>query len=242
MTVETAAHIDAVALESERFARAARGPLDARVPSCPDWALGDLVWHLASVQWVWAEVVGKRALEREPIGQPEDRPDEELVPWFDEVSDRLVSALRSTDPTVRVWSWADGQQDVAWVARRQAHEAAVHRWDAQGALGTPEPIASDLAADGMAEFFDWMLTSEDATGFDGVVRVRLTPTDHGEARTVEVAEGRIDPSAEATPDVTVRGTASDLLLLLWRRVTADSVAVEGDRAALDRFLAVADLT
>jgi uncharacterized protein (TIGR03083 family) len=235
-------HVEALALESERFGRAARQALDVRVPSCPDWTLGDLVWHLSSVQWVWNEIVRARALERESIGQPDDRPDEALAAWFDEVSGGLVEALRSTDPEVRVWSWADGQQDVAWVARRQAHEAAVHRWDAQNALGTPEPIASDLAADGIAEFLDWMLTSEDVVGFDGTVRVGLAPTDREVARTIEVSDGRIDPTAEPTPDVTVRGSASDLLLLLWRRVGPDGVTVEGDRAALDRFLAVADLS
>ena len=240
--METAAHIDAIALESERFARAARGPFDVPVPSCPEWTLGDLVWHLASVQWVWAEVVKRLALEREPIGQPEDRPDEELAAWFDDVSAGLLEALRSTEPDVRVWSWAGGQQDVAWVARRQAHEAAVHRWDAQGALGSPDPIASDLAVDGIAEFFDWMLTSEDANGFEGVARVRLAPTDADAARTIEVTDGRIDPTAGTEPDVTVAGTASDLLLLLWRRVSPDAVSIEGDRTALDRFLTVADLT
>jgi len=34
--METAAHIDALELESERFGRAARGAFDTRVPSCPD--------------------------------------------------------------------------------------------------------------------------------------------------------------------------------------------------------------
>lgn len=160
--MESNAHVDALVMESERFGRAARGALDVRVPSCPEWTLGDLVWHLANVQWLWSEIVRRRELDRDGIGQPEDRPDEELAPWFDEVSAGLAEALRSTDPSVRVWSWADGQQDVAWVARRQAHEVAVHRWDAQGALGAPEPIGSDLAADGIGEFFDWMLEPEDA--------------------------------------------------------------------------------
>jgi uncharacterized protein (TIGR03083 family) len=239
--VRPSEHVDALALESERFGKAARGALDVRVPSCPDWTLGHLVFHLASVQWVWNEIVRARALEREAIGQPDDRPDGELAPWFDEVSTRLVEALRSTDPAVRVWSWANGQQDVAWVARRQAHEAAVHRWDAQASTGTPEPIASDVAADGIEEFFDWMLTSEDVVGFEGELAVGLAPTDHDDARTIAIGDGLLDPRAGASPDLTIRGTASDLLLLLWRRVPPDDVVVEGDRASLERFLAVADL-
>ena len=39
-------------------------------------------------------------------------------------------------------------------SRRQAHELAVHRWDAQLAAGAPQPIDRALAADGIQELFD----------------------------------------------------------------------------------------
>ena len=41
-----------------------------------------------------------------------------------------------------------------------------------------------------------------------------------------------------TADVTVRASASDLLLLLWRRLPADAapITIEGDRRMLDRWL------
>lgn len=241
--MEPRTHLEALRLESERFGRAARGPLDARVPSCPDWSLGDLVWHLGGVQWFWSEIVRTRATEREGIAQPLDPPDDELPSWFDDVSTGLVDVMEAADASMRVWSWAGGRQDVAWVIRRQAHEAAVHRWDAQRSIGEPEPIASALAADGIAEFFDWMFGPEDVAGAEGSVTVQLAPTDADATWVVGVRDGLIDLAAEpADADATARGSSSDLLLLLWRRIGPDDVQVEGDRAALQRFLALVDLS
>jgi uncharacterized protein (TIGR03083 family) len=241
--VETHRHLNAIRLESSRFSRAARGPLDARVPSCPEWSLGDLVWHLGGVQWFWSEVVRRRATDREGIEEHREMPDDRLPTWFDGVSEGLIGALVSSDPGTRVWSWAGGQQDVAWVARRQAHEAAVHRWDAQLATGEPEPIDAALAADGIDEFFEWMFGPEDVQGFDGSVGVHLAPTEGETTWVVSVRDGRIDLGGDAaTADVTARAPASDLLLLLWRRVGPDDVKIEGDRSALERFLAIVDLS
>lgn len=235
------AHLDALRLESERFGRAARGPLDAPVPSCPEWTLGDLVWHLAGVQFFWEQVVRTRATDRAGIEEALDRPDDELPPWFDEVSAGLVKALEDVEAGTRVWSWAGGEQDVAWVARRQAHEAAVHRWDAQRAIGEPTPIASDLAADGIDEFFEWMIGPEDVATLEGSVAVRLSSPDAGRVWTWARPLDRI--TGRATPvDVSFTGSASDLLLLLWRRLTPEDVKIAGDPRASERFLAIADLT
>ena len=44
-------------IESESAAAAATispASLDARVPSCPDWSLTELIWHLGRVQRFWA--------------------------------------------------------------------------------------------------------------------------------------------------------------------------------------------
>ncbi len=241
--MEPRAHLEALRLESERFGRAARGPLDARVPSCPDWSLGDLVWHLGGVQWFWSEIVRTQATVRDGIAQPLDPSDDELPPWFDRVSAGLVDVLAAADVSMRVWSWAGGQQDVAWVMRRQAHEAAVHRWDAERSIGEPGPISPALAADGIAEFFDWMFGPEDAAAAEGSVTVQLAPSDADATWVVGVRDGRIDLAAEpADADVTAHGSSSELLLLLWRRIGPDGVRVEGDRPALERFLTLVDLS
>ena len=54
-------------IESESAAAAATisaATLDARVPSCPDWSLTELIWHLGRVQRFWAKTV--RAGEKDP--------------------------------------------------------------------------------------------------------------------------------------------------------------------------------
>lgn len=241
--MDTGEHLQAIRLESGRFAEAARGPLDTPVPSCPEWSLGDLVWHLGGVQRFWAEVVRTQTTDRSTIEPPADVPDEELLAWFEDISAGLQHALETTDPAVRVWSWAGGQQDVAWVRRRQAHEVAVHRWDAQHAVGGAAPIATGLASDGIDEYFTWMVDPADAEAFDGAVAVRLAPTDVDDGWVVDVRDGRVGlADDDIAVDITVRATASDLLLLLWRRVGADAVQVDGDRSALERFLTISDLT
>src|SRR6185295_13327091 len=96
--VDTRDHVDAIRIESGRFAKAARGAFDTRVPSCPEWSLGDLVWHLGGVQRFWTEVVRTQTTEPATIEQAADVPDDELLAWFKGVSDGLVHVLGSTDP------------------------------------------------------------------------------------------------------------------------------------------------
>ena len=59
---------------------------------------------------------------------------------------------------------------------------------------------------------------------------------------MSVRDDTIDLAADATAaEATAMASTSDLLLLLWRRVAPDDVAVDGDRSALERFLEIADL-
>ena len=48
-----------LARDSARFAEVLREtPPGKRVPTCPEWDVDDLLWHLADVQWFWATIVG----------------------------------------------------------------------------------------------------------------------------------------------------------------------------------------
>ena len=126
-----------------------------------------------------------------------------------------------------------------------AHEAAVHRWDAESAFGEPEPISPRLAADGIDEWFDVHLRSDivepEVTGdASGTIHVHGTDTE-GEwwaslsDRTLELER------VHRKGDVAVRGPASDLLLVLWGRRPPSTVEVLGDTAVLDSWLAVPDI-
>ena len=46
----------------------------ARVPACPDWDAGDLLWHLAGVQWFWASVIRDRPAAPDLSGEVRAEP------------------------------------------------------------------------------------------------------------------------------------------------------------------------
>jgi predicted lipid carrier protein YhbT len=76
-----------------------------------------------------------------------------------------------------------------------------------------------------------------AEGLDEV-SLHLHATDAPGEWVVTVGGGAVDVREEhGKADVALRGTAPDLYLLLWHRVSPEAVAVLGDGAALERFLA-----
>ena len=129
----------------------------ARVPTCPDWDAADLLWHLAKVQLFWAKVIRHRpASPDDPeIGEEDaaQRPESyaELLDAFDDYSHALATELERADPEAEAWHWS-GDSRVGTSYRRQAHEAAIHRIDAELTAGVPvTPLDAALADDGVAE-------------------------------------------------------------------------------------------
>jgi uncharacterized protein (TIGR03083 family) len=156
-------HVDALANEIDVFhAAIERGAPDARVPSCPDFALRDLVHHTSGVQRWATRIVRERltaplAEELEIVagGWPGD---EDLAAWFRAGHVLLVDALRAAPDDAEIWAFlrtaANGRE--FW-ARRQLHETTIHRVDAELASGALSPIAADVAADGIDELLTGFL-------------------------------------------------------------------------------------
>ena len=208
---------------------AAAGPLDAAVPSCPEWNLGDLVRHLGAVQRFWAANVAARRPDG-PVGREaaDPVPDAEIARWFGAGTELLVTALEDAGPSSPCWTWWGDPRTSGAVARHQVQEAAVHRWDAQSAVGTADPLDPDVAVDGVAEFLQVMIDHRPATGPGTVTFVA---TDTG-------TSWRVGP--DMGPALTVEATASDLVLLLYRRLPVTAVGLQGDTGVLDDFFATYD--
>lgn len=224
----------------------ARDHLAAVVPGCPGWTVADLVAHLTEVQWFWATIVEDRLLDPpDEDRRPPRASEDELLPALTEQTAHLVRALRGADPRTRVWTWAPQQQDVAFVARHQVQEAAVHHWDAGSAVGRAVVIERPVAVDAIDEFLTFSVASDaDLTEADLADpphpplggRFALRCTDGPEAWTVTdgAAPGAVRFQHGAAPDVpAVEGTASDLLLWLYRRIQLDTGSVPPD--LLTRF-------
>jgi uncharacterized protein (TIGR03083 family) len=225
--------------ENARFAAAAaaaraRHGWGARVPGCPEWDLADLVWHLAEVQHFWGWLV--RTAATSPAGYPEPvRPaDDDLLGFAAERSRELEDVLGRARPTDRVWTWAP-QQDVAFVLRRQAQEATVHRVDAEQALGEVSPIPAAVGLDGLDEWLEVMVPGALPGGPPpGAEPVVFHAVDADAERT-------LFPGTADLPVATLTGRAGALLLAVWRRVPLSAVTVDGDDDRAAALLATVTL-
>jgi uncharacterized protein (TIGR03083 family) len=193
----------------------------ARVPGCPDWRLADLVRHVAGVQRFWAWVVRTRATDPGGYPEPSTHPDDELLGWLDAQHAELEGALAGADPLERVWTWAE-QQDVAFVLRRQLHEAVVHTVDVEQVLGDIRPVPTAFGLDGLDE---WLQVIVPATLPDGPPPGAHPVTFHAVDAGVERT---LFPGSRPFPIAALSGTAGELLLSVWRRVPLEVLTVEGD--------------
>ena len=236
-------HLIALRRDGDAFVASARvAGLTAVVPSCPRWTVADLVWHLAEVDYFWGSVVQQKAAgwdEVVRITRPGD-----VADLFGEYEARFAHALdvlASADPTSTVWTWSE-DHSAGFVMRRLANETAMHLWDVNAAAGTTTPIEATLASDGIDEFLSHFVAdiSERAQPVGGSVHIHCTDV-AGEWTIRPTSDGFSVTREHAKGDCALRGSASDILLALWRRALADSIEIIGDAGVASRFLASANL-
>ncbi|MFD8419425.1 maleylpyruvate isomerase family mycothiol-dependent enzyme [Streptomyces sp. NPDC059466] len=245
--MDVAEFVEALDLEGSSLAAAAEeAGTDAEVATCPGWQVRDLVRHTGMVhRWARAFVTEGHTAYLRDGGLPA-LDGAELLAWFREGHRRLVGSLASAPRDVECWSFLPAPSPLAFWARRQAHETAMHRVDAQSALGgTPGTVAPDFAVDGIDELLrgfhgrarSKVRTQEPrvlrvrATDADAVWTVRLSPEPPVSER--EPAQGaRRDGGADV--DCEVSGPAAQLYLALWNRLPFPGVTGDDSLVTLWR--------
>jgi hypothetical protein len=104
------------------------------------------------------------------------------------------------------------------VARHQAHEVALHRWDAEETGGAePSPFPAEQAADGIDELLHVTLSAETTpwTGAAGILVI--DPDDVEQGWTVDCTGPVVHDGARPSSTCRLLGPASDVQLLLWNR-------------------------
>jgi uncharacterized protein (TIGR03083 family) len=209
--VDPTAALDVLEREAARFAELLDGDLGAPVRGCPGWTLADLARHLGGVhRWAAAAVlVGETEEEAGP------REAERIAPWFREGAEQLVALLRATDPGQPCWTFGEPPSAAFW-RRRQAHETALHRWDAAASQGQATEVEEAVAQDGIAEVVSVFVPRQVRLGrlAPGPEVVELVST--AGTHTLVTTGPRPGP-----PTATVTGPAEALLLLLWHRTDLD---------------------
>ncbi len=231
---------------------AGAGDLTQLVPTCPDWTLRELAIHVGRAHRWAAAIVGTRSAEFIPYRSVPDGkfPAEpgERASWLRAGAERLIDTVQTagSDP---VWAFGQLRPPVFW-ARRMAHETAVHRADAEIAVGRAPDLAPELAADAIDEWLG-LLSGLMADGADDPRRnalpdgcsLHVHATDDGldgagELTVRSTPAGITVEHGHAKGDVALRGPAARILLVMVRRLPPDDPSVEvlGDPAALSRWL------
>ena len=231
-----ATYVDHLRADAGRLLEVAT-ELDAPVPSCPGWRVRDLVGHTRSV--FQHKTLMLRAGGRVPWPpEPTDRPlDEDYRSW----ADAIVAELAARDPADHAWTWWATEQTAGFWARRMAHEALVHRVDAELSADLPSTVDPALGRDGTDEaltrFLAWpghawpavaalpasvLVALEDGPGW----LVALDPDG------VRVEPVEDDGAAAAGADAALRGDGPALDLWLWGRGDLDPLHVEGSAAVV----------
>ena len=168
-------------------------------------------------------------LERLVGGWPAD---DGLVAWFRDGHRALVEALSSAPADLDTWTFLDAPTPLAFWARRQAHETAIHRVDAESAAGDATRFPAAFAADGIDEL---LLRFVSRPGKGLPVRsqrsmvVRATDVSRSWSVTFAPAGFRIAPDPDDTDaDLVVTGDVAGLYVMLWNRRDPSGFELDGE--------------
>lgn len=239
--MEIAEYVASLDRDGNALAAAAEraGP-DAEVPTCPGWRVRDLLLHLGGVH-SWAASFPATA-RTEPYTADEEATffprvdDADLVDWYRARHADAVRTFAAADPARPCWSFVPAPSPLASWVRRQAHETAIHRVDAESTVGSRPTWSPGFAADGVDELI---------CGFFGGPGRRKLRADPPTSMTVVADDAdaawhiRLEPErrfvvrGREPADLTVIGPANDLYLLLWNRGGEAALVLDGDRRPLD---------
>ncbi len=241
-------HIAALELEAGLFADTARGnDLDAPVLPCPGWDLRDLVRHLAEIHLWAAAHVSNRATKTwvddlsELSGYWPDLAvfwpsDDDLIDWYLETNATLVRELTSAPADLECRTFLPAPSPLAMWARRQAHETAVHRFDAEHAGQTQTSFDPGFATDGIDEMLCGFAPRGSTFTIDrpATMAVHANDTDAHWHLTM-TPTGITSVRGDHPADVALIGPASDLYLAVWNRGDDAAIEVSGHRDLLNTW-------
>ena len=229
-------HVATLRSEADRLAAsAAAAGASAPVPTCPGWTVRNLLAHTGGVH-AWAtSIISGRLAERPDAGDLDDNvrevEDADLVDWYRAQAHGLADAIAGAPDDLECLTFLPAPSARAFGARRQAHECAIHRADADAAAGRPTSYAAEQATDGVAEMVHGFAARKRTRDvFDPPRTLQLRSTDGRVWHLTLTTETVVAADEQRDADATVTGTASDLFLLLWNRLdlAAPSLRIEGD--------------
>jgi uncharacterized protein (TIGR03083 family) len=234
VTAGIAALLRQLATDGPLLAAAAeRAGWDAPVPST-DWTVRELVTHVGGVHR-WATDIVARGGDTfdTDIGDAVGTgpADADLLDWFTAGHAALVDTLLAAPDDLQCATFLPAPSPRAFWARRQAHETAIHRVDAESAGGPVTAFEADFAQDGIGELLQGFAARK-REPLEAATLV-LRASDGPSWQITLGAEGVRAEQGAGAADVLVEGSSSELYLWLWNR--ASPAVVSGDAAIARRW-------
>lgn len=237
---------------TERLAECARAAgSEASVPTCPGWTVSNLVEHVGQTQHWVSEIVERRITD--PAELPTEMVELPAEPqawpaWLSGAAARAATACSDTALEAAVFNAAgDSRTGAQFWLHSLLNEAVIHGFDAAAAAGHDHDLDADIAAELITNHLTMLASPtwaaqrpESAAAMRGNSEtLHLHATDEpslgdaGEWHIERHPDGVRWQPRHGTADVTVRGPAKSLLLVLTRRRPltgghADHVTVDGD--------------
>jgi len=224
-----------IEIDGRRLIDAARDDLDARVPTCGDWAQRDLLGHIGFVHALVARNLIELPTAPLTLSGLDRAPDDDsVVDYASAALDRLLVGLSGVEPDTPVWNWSH-DHTAGFYFRRMLHETSVHRWDAENAVGGTGKVAGvagEQGRDGVDEFFDHVIPNAQRRKRrqlpSGSLHLHRTDGE-GEWLVHSTPEGDVVVQRiHAKGDAAVRATGGELFLALWNRLPLSELEVFGD--------------
>ncbi|MCH0562376.1 maleylpyruvate isomerase family mycothiol-dependent enzyme [Streptomyces sp. MUM 2J] len=251
--METAEFLEILDREGRSLADAAEAAgTDAKVPTCPGWQVRDLLRHTGAVHHWAASYVAEQHPSPRPIEDGPELDGAEMLAWYRDSHRHLMSTLAAAPRDITAWTFFPAPphfpSPLAFWTRRQAHETAVHRYDAEtardSAPGGGEPAAGfttalpvEFAVDGIDELlhgFHARPMSRVRTTGPRLLRVRATDSDAVWTLHLSTEPPVVTPGDAEPADTELAGPAGQLYLALWNRIPVPQVTGDAALAELWR--------
>jgi uncharacterized protein (TIGR03083 family) len=240
--MDVSEYIGHVAAEGKRFADTADGAdLGIEIPACAGWDMRELVRHLGLIHlWAAANV----AYPQDELLDPDDLPDlaghwpelaadwpddTDLVAWYRSTLDNLVRVLDSAPPDHQCATFLPAPTPLTMWSRRQASEIAIHRFDAEAALGLLSSFEPRFATDMLDELLSGFAPRKREIPVDAAKAILVHAEDVDEKWLLTIGpDGMTTSRRPGDADLSATGTAAALYLLFWNRTPDSTVALRGE--------------
>ncbi len=236
MTLAYEVHVDAIEQESERIGELAERGVKVAIRNGDGGDLEALLIHLAGI--FRAAIAQLSAHEQASAAATSPAWTGSALERFEDDRLALVALFREHDPADPCWNALGEDLTVAFLARRLAHESAIHRIDVEVARGSPTTVDAEIAADGIDERLFVVLAHHFDQGSAPELggSICLICSDRDAAWTVDASRGRFRVRAGRGPaDAAVVATASDLFCFAWARPTLRPLQVTGRVAVVEAW-------